>query len=54
MPDAIIVGSGAGGGTAASGARPPGVAVAVLEKGTAPEAEDFLPFDELRPTRTRR
>ncbi len=45
--DAIIVGSGAGGGTAASVLTARGMNVAVLEKGGWVTAEDFLPYDEL-------
>jgi choline dehydrogenase-like flavoprotein len=46
--DAIIVGSGAGGGTAAwclAGER--AMRVLVLEKGPRRRADDFLPYDEL-------
>src|ERR1700748_253185 len=46
-PDAIIVGSGAGGGTAARVLTERGWNVVVLEKGPASTAEDFLPYDEL-------
>jgi len=45
--DAIIVGAGAGGGTAASVLTERGWNVLVLEKGPQMTAEDFLPFDEL-------
>jgi len=46
-PDAIIVGSGAGGGTAAHVLTQRGWNVVVLEKGNLWRADDFLPFDEL-------
>ena len=46
--DAIIVGSGAGGGTAAYNLTKRGFNVLVLEKGDWSKAEDFLPYDELR------
>jgi len=46
-PDAIIVGSGAGGGTAAHVLTQRGWNVVVLEKGEMWRADDFLPFDEL-------
>jgi choline dehydrogenase-like flavoprotein len=46
-PDAIIVGSGAGGGTAAHALTARGFTVTVLEKGEAKGAESFLPLDEL-------
>ncbi|SFO58204.1 Choline dehydrogenase [Mesorhizobium sp. NFR06] len=46
-PDAIIVGSGAGGSTAARILTKRGWNVVVLEKGGPVDAEDFLPFDEL-------
>jgi choline dehydrogenase-like flavoprotein len=46
-PDAIIVGSGAGGGTAARVLTQRGWTVVVLEKGPPVTAEQFLPFDEL-------
>lgn len=46
-PDAIIVGSGAGGGTAARVLTQRGWNVVVLERGPMLRAEDFLPFDEL-------
>ena len=45
--DAIIVGSGAGGGTAARVLTDRGWNVVVLEKGKPWHADDFLPFDEL-------
>jgi choline dehydrogenase-like flavoprotein len=45
--DAIIVGSGAGGGTAARVLTHAGLRVAVLEKGERKSAESFLPYDEL-------
>jgi choline dehydrogenase-like flavoprotein len=46
-PDAIIVGSGAGGGSAAHLLTRRGLSVVVLEKGQPRRAEDFLPYDEL-------
>ena len=46
-PDVIIVGSGAGGGTAAHALTARGFTVTVLEKGEARGAESFLPLDEL-------
>lgn len=46
-PDAIIVGSGAGGGTAARVLTQRGWTVTVFEKGPRLTAEDFLAFDEL-------
>jgi choline dehydrogenase-like flavoprotein len=46
-PDAIVVGSGAGGGTAARILTDRGWSVVVMEKGGYWTAEDFLPFDEL-------
>lgn len=46
-PDAIIVGSGAGGGTAAKILTARGWSVIVLEKGRAVGPQEFLPFDEL-------
>jgi choline dehydrogenase-like flavoprotein len=45
--DAIIVGSGAGGGTAAHVLTKRGWNVLVLERGRPKTSEDFLPFDEL-------
>jgi choline dehydrogenase-like flavoprotein len=47
QPDAIIVGSGAGGSTAAKVLTARGWNVVVLEKGEEATAEDFLPLDEL-------
>jgi len=46
-PDAIIVGSGAGGGTAARALTQRGWSVVVLEKGKPAGSDDFVPFDEL-------
>jgi choline dehydrogenase-like flavoprotein len=46
-PDAVIVGSGAGGGTAARVLTQRGLSVVVLEKGRRRSAEEFLPYDEL-------
>jgi choline dehydrogenase-like flavoprotein len=46
-PDAIIVGAGAGGGTAARVLTQRGWSVVVFEKGPLWTAEDFLPYDEL-------
>ena len=46
QPDAIIVGAGAGGGTAARVLTSRGMNVVVLEKGPPTNAEDFLPLDE--------
>jgi choline dehydrogenase-like flavoprotein len=46
-PRAIIVGSGAGGGTAARVLTQRGFDVVVLEKGPYIKSEEFLPFDEL-------
>ena len=46
-PDAIIVGSGAGGGTAARVLTGRGWNVLVLEKGRDVRNDDFVPFDEL-------
>src|SRR5690349_3197233 len=46
-PDAIIVGSGAGGGTAARVLTQHGWNVVVLERGPLLRPDDFLPFDEL-------
>ncbi|HKQ79624.1 MAG TPA: GMC family oxidoreductase [Blastocatellia bacterium] len=45
--DVIIVGSGAGGGTAARVMTQRGKRVLLLEKGQWKKAEDFLPYDEL-------
>lgn len=45
--DTIVVGAGAGGGTAARVLTARGRRVAVLEKGPLPVADDFLPYDEL-------
>lgn len=45
--DAIIVGSGAGGATAARVLTQKGFVVAVLEKGNWYKSEDFLPYDEI-------
>src|ERR1043165_5699721 len=45
--DAIIVGSGAGGATAARVLTARGFTVAVLEKGSWMKSDDFLPYDEL-------
>lgn len=45
--DAIIVGAGAGGSTAARVLTQRGYKVLILEKGGPSNAEDFLPFDEL-------
>jgi len=47
QPDAIVVGSGAGGATAARVLTARGMRVTVLEKGDWATAEDFLPLDEL-------
>jgi choline dehydrogenase-like flavoprotein len=47
QPDAIVVGAGAGGGTAARVLTARGMNVVVLEKGHWMEASDFLPLDEL-------
>jgi choline dehydrogenase-like flavoprotein len=46
-PDAIIVGSGAGGGTAAKILTDRDWNVVVLEKGEPTKTQDFLPLDEL-------
>lgn len=45
--DAVIVGSGAGGGTAAHALTARGKRVIVLEKGGHRHADEFIPFDEL-------
>lgn len=45
-PDAIVIGAGAGGGTAARVLTDRGLRVVVMEKGEATTAEDFLPYDE--------
>jgi len=45
--DAIIVGSGAGGATAAHVLTQRGFVVCVMEKGTWNKGDDFLPYDEL-------
>ena len=45
--DAIIVGSGAGGGTAARVLTKRGMRVLVFEKGPVRRSDDFLPYDEL-------
>jgi choline dehydrogenase-like flavoprotein len=46
-PDAIVVGSGAGGATAARVLTQRGMNVVVLERGDWVDAEQFLPYDEL-------
>jgi len=46
-PDVIVVGSGAGGGTAARVLTGRGKSVVVFEKGPQRRADDFLPYDEL-------
>lgn len=46
-PDAIVVGSGAGGGTAARVLTERGWKVTVMEKGRRHEPEEFLPYDEV-------
>lgn len=46
-PDCIVVGSGAGGGTAARVLTERGLQVTVFERGPLKRAEDFLPYDEL-------
>ena len=46
-PDAIIVGSGAGGSTAARTLTRRGWNVVLLERGLESHADEFLPFDEL-------
>lgn len=46
-PDAIIVGSGAGGSTAARALTQRGFKVVILERGGPSNAEDFIPLDEL-------
>ena len=45
--DAIIVGSGAGGGTAARVLTKRGMRVLVFEKGAMRRPDEFLPYDEL-------
>ncbi len=45
--DAIVVGSGAGGGTAARALTERGLRVLVLERGVRRSPEEFLPYDEL-------
>ena len=47
MHDAIIIGAGAGGSTAARVLTERGYNVLILEKGGPNDAEDFLPLDEL-------
>ncbi len=47
QPDAIIIGSGAGGGSAAHLLTKRGMNVVVLEKGKSVRPDDFLPYDEL-------
>jgi choline dehydrogenase-like flavoprotein len=47
-PDAIIIGSGAAGGTAAHALTARGWQVVVLEKGPHRSSDSFLPYDELR------
>lgn len=46
-PDAIVIGSGAGGSTAARALSQRGFKVVVLERGGPSNAEDFIPLDEL-------
>lgn len=46
-PDAIVIGSGAGGATAARFLTEKGFKVVVFEKGPNPHSDDFLPYDEL-------
>jgi choline dehydrogenase-like flavoprotein len=46
-PDAVVVGSGAGGATAARILTARGWSVVVLERGLEPNADEFLPLDEL-------
>ena len=46
-PDVVIVGSGAGGGTAARVLTQRGWNVVVFEKGQKAGTDDFVPFDEL-------
>jgi|CXWL01.1.fsa_nt_gi choline dehydrogenase-like flavoprotein len=46
-PDAIVVGSGAGGGTAARVLTQHGLSVVVFEKGRTYRSDEFLPYDEL-------
>lgn len=46
-PDVLIVGSGAGGATAAHVLTQRGFSVVILERGGHSNAEDFIPLDEL-------
>lgn len=46
--DAIIIGSGAGGGTAAYNLTKRGLNVVVLEKGDWQSPDNFLPYDEIK------